>query len=167
MNPWSDDPSLFALARQRLFPAVVGDILDAMGFMRQFLPADVRALRPDMVVIGRAMPVLEADFPVDPRLASTHNTLLGKPFGLLFRALGELRGRAPPPRLVTRAYLAAAFAGLVLHTLLYAAFLEDPITWTLIGLGIAIRLTPGEASSSEDELLESPSERTRTASYSP
>jgi O-antigen ligase len=59
-------------------------------------------------------------------------------FGLLFRGLGELRGRAPPPRLVTRAYLAAAYSGLVLHTLLYAAFLEDPITWTLLAAGIVL-----------------------------
>ncbi len=60
-----------------------------------------------------------------------------------------------------------AFTALVFHTMTYAAFLEDPITWTLIGLGIAIRLTPAAStSSSSDELLESPSERTRTASYS-
>jgi hypothetical protein len=59
-------------------------------------------------------------------------------FGLLFAGLGPLRGRAPPPRLVTRAYLAAAFAGLIVHTLLYAAFLEDPITWTLLAAGIVL-----------------------------
>ena len=59
-------------------------------------------------------------------------------FGLLFRGLGELRGRAPPARLVSRAYLAAAYSGLILHTLLYAAFLEDPITWTLLAAGIVL-----------------------------
>ena len=37
-----------------------------------------------------------------------------------------------------RAAIAAAFAGLVLHTLLYAAFLEDPLTWTLLALGTAL-----------------------------
>jgi hypothetical protein len=61
-------------------------------------------------------------------------------FGLLFQGLlgSKLRGRAPPERLVVRAFLAAAYAGLVLHTLLYAAFLEDPITWTLLAAAIAL-----------------------------
>jgi O-antigen ligase len=59
-------------------------------------------------------------------------------FRLLFRGLGTLRGRDPPPRLMSRAFVAAAFAALVTHTLLYAAFLEDPITWTLVGVGIVL-----------------------------
>ena len=59
-------------------------------------------------------------------------------FRLLFAGLGRLRERAPPPRLVTRAFVAAAFAALVLHTMLYAAFLEDPITWTLLAAGIVL-----------------------------
>jgi O-antigen ligase len=68
-------------------------------------------------------------------------------FGLMFSGLGALRGRAPPPRLVTRAYLAAAYSGLVLHTMLYAAFLEDPITWTLIAAAIVLgRPTSSSAS---------------------
>ena len=57
---------------------------------------------------------------------------------LLFAGLGPLSGRDPPARLVTRAFLAAAFAALVFHTLLYAAFLEDPITWTLLAIGIVL-----------------------------
>src|SRR5439155_8749168 len=70
-------------------------------------------------------------------------------FGLMFSGLGrQLRERAPPPRLVTRAYLAAAYSGLVLHTMLYAAFLEDPITWTLIAAAIVLGRTGGATSSS-------------------
>ena len=57
---------------------------------------------------------------------------------LLFAGLGPLSGRDPPQRLVTRAFLAASFAALVFHTLLYAAFLEDPITWTLLAIGIVL-----------------------------
>jgi O-antigen ligase len=72
-----------------------------------------------------------------PGVAS-YIALLIATFGLLFRGLGQLRGRAPPARLVSRAYLAAAYSGLVLHTLLYAAFLEDPITWTLLAAGIVL-----------------------------
>jgi O-antigen ligase len=59
-------------------------------------------------------------------------------FALLLRGLGALSCRAPPLRLVSRAYLAAAFTALVLHTLLYAAFLEDPITWTLLAAAIVL-----------------------------
>ena len=42
--------------------------------------------------------------------------------------------RADPPR----AAIAAAFIALVFHTLLYADFLEDPVTWTLLGIGTAL-----------------------------
>jgi O-antigen ligase len=50
-------------------------------------------------------------------------------FVALFR-----RARGSP----SRAVVAAAFAALVFHTLLYAAFLEDPLTWALLGLGAAL-----------------------------
>ncbi len=42
-------------------------------------------------------------------------------------------GRSPP-----RIAIAAAFAALVLHTWTYADFLEDPFTWTLLGIGLAL-----------------------------
>ena len=89
-------------------------------------------------------------------------------FRMMFARLKWTHRRGPPslPPL-GRTIVAAAFTALVFHTMTYAAFLEDPITWTLIGLGIAIRLSPSETSSSaSDEPLESPSERTRTESYS-
>jgi O-antigen ligase len=84
-------------------------------------------------------------------------------FRLLFQRLRWTHRRGPPtlPPL-GRTIVAAAFAALIFHTMTYAAFLEDPIAWTLIGLGIAFRLSP----SSSDELPESPSEPARTASYS-
>ncbi|HEY2537212.1 MAG TPA: O-antigen ligase family protein [Solirubrobacteraceae bacterium] len=50
-------------------------------------------------------------------------------FATLFRGAG----RSPP-----RIALAACFAALVLHTWTYADFLEDPITWTLLGIGVAL-----------------------------
>ncbi len=37
-----------------------------------------------------------------------------------------------------RPALAACFAALVLHTFTYADFLEDPLTWTLLGIGVAL-----------------------------
>ena len=41
-------------------------------------------------------------------------------------------------RSVARAAVAAAFVALVVHTLLYAAFLEDPLAWALLALGTAL-----------------------------
>ena len=38
-----------------------------------------------------------------------------------------------------RAAVAAAFAALVLHTLVYASFLEDPITWLLLAAAVGLR----------------------------
>ncbi len=46
-----------------------------------------------------------------------------------------LRGARADP---TRAGLAAAFLALVLHTMLYADVLEDPLTWVLLGIGGAL-----------------------------
>jgi O-antigen ligase len=66
-------------------------------------------------------------------------------FMTLFAGLGRLGERAPPWRTWSRAIVAAAFTGHVLHTLLYAAFLEDPITWTLLALGLV--LSPAASSS--------------------
>lgn len=87
---WKDDDELFALMRTKLFPAVVGDILDQMGFLRQFLPPQIRPLRADMVVAGRAMPVLEANCfaAVEPE---GRTPLSRQPFGLLFEALDDLK----------------------------------------------------------------------------
>jgi len=50
-----------------------------------------------------------------------------------FTVLFAGAGRSPP-----RIALAACFAALVLHTWTYADFLEDPVTWTLLGIGVAL-----------------------------
>jgi O-antigen ligase len=39
---------------------------------------------------------------------------------------------------IARAAVAAAFVALVVHTLLYAAFLEDPLAWALLAVGAAL-----------------------------
>jgi 4-hydroxy-4-methyl-2-oxoglutarate aldolase len=87
---WKDDDELFALMRSQLFPAVVGDILDSMGFMRQFLSPTIRPVRQDMVVIGRAMPVLEANC-YSASEPQGQGPLTRRPFGLLFEALDDLK----------------------------------------------------------------------------
>ena len=58
---------------------------------------------------------------------------------LLFEGLlGRLRRGPPGIADVAAAAIAAAFCALVLHTLVYAAFLEDPLAWTLLALGGAV-----------------------------
>lgn len=87
---WRNDDELFALARRELFTAVVGDIMDQLNFQRQFLPPQIQPLRDDMVVIGRAMTVLEADvFAYSSE--SGNNKVLAKPFGLMLEALDDLK----------------------------------------------------------------------------
>lgn len=53
-----------------------------------------------------------------------------------------LRGAAQTP---ARAFVAAAFLALIVHTLLYAAFLEDPLTWALLGIGTALAAEAAKA----------------------
>lgn len=84
---------LFEAARQQLFTAVVGDVMDKMGFLHRFLPPKIKPLREDMVVLGRAMTVLEADVFTESNdsAGSGEGGLMAQPFGLMFRALDELR----------------------------------------------------------------------------
>jgi O-antigen ligase len=60
--------------------------------------------------------------------------LLIAAFAVLFTG----SGRSPP-----RIAIAACFAALVLHTWTYADFLEDPMTWTLLGIGVALARRQG------------------------
>ena len=86
---WKDDDDLFQIARRELFPALVGDVLDKLGYLRQFLSPAIKPLSPEMVVIGRAMTVLEADVAGEV-VANTHNPVMEKPFGIMFEALDGL-----------------------------------------------------------------------------
>lgn len=87
---WKDDDELFRLAKRELFTALVGDILDKMGFYHQFLPPDIKPLHAEMVVIGRAMPVIEADV-FSEVLENSQTQLMRKPFGIMFEALDDLK----------------------------------------------------------------------------
>ena len=89
MARFTDDAEMFAAIRSRLFTAVVGDILDTMGFLHQFLHPRLRPVRDDMVVLGRAMPVLEADH--FGASVTGQNPMTAKPFGLMLRALDDLK----------------------------------------------------------------------------
>jgi len=87
---WKDDRELFELAQKELFTAVVGDILDQMGLLHQFLPPRIKPLERGMRAIGRAMTVLEADY-FQERGPADRNPLSARSFGLLFEALDDLK----------------------------------------------------------------------------
>jgi 4-hydroxy-4-methyl-2-oxoglutarate aldolase len=77
---WKSDNELFALTTRELYTPVVGDILDDLGYIHQFLPQPIQPLREEMKLAGRAMPVLMID-------------VFGKqkqPFGKLTEALDQL-----------------------------------------------------------------------------
>ena len=67
--------------RERLFTAVLGDILDREGCYHQFLPQPIKPLKPEYRLVGRAFPVRIED--VDgPQ---------NRPFGRLTEALDAIR----------------------------------------------------------------------------
>ena len=80
MKPWTDQDEMFSLMREKLYTPVVGDILDQMGLVHQFLPQDIRPLRDDMKLAGKAMTVLMTDVYGKQE----------KPFGYLTEALDQL-----------------------------------------------------------------------------
>jgi regulator of RNase E activity RraA len=84
-----DDDNLFRVMRDELFTAVVGDVLDKLGFQHQFLPAEIVPLDKNTRLVGRAMPVLEAD--VFAQTDATPGPLAAVPFGLMFEALDDLK----------------------------------------------------------------------------
>jgi O-antigen ligase len=66
--------------------------------------------------------------------------LMAAAFALVFdRLLARLRRGPPGIAEVAAAGVAAAFCALVLHTFVYAAFLEDPLAWTLLALAAGLR----------------------------
>ncbi|TDE44867.1 RraA family protein [Flavobacterium rhamnosiphilum] len=85
---WKNDDELFDIIREELYTAVVGDIMDKLGLLHQFLSPKIQPLRDDMFVVGRAMTVLEADVVSD---SSSNNPVLNRPFGLMLEALDDLK----------------------------------------------------------------------------
>jgi regulator of RNase E activity RraA len=87
---WKSDDELFALVQRELFTCVVGDVMDKLELQHQFLPPQIKPLREDMVVIGRAMPVLAVDVFAE-KIEGSANPLMNKSFGLMLEALDDLR----------------------------------------------------------------------------
>jgi O-antigen ligase len=73
-----------------------------------------------------------------PVTIAAEQGLVGELIYLAFLAAAGvmlLRGVRGDP---VRAAIAATFAALIVHTLVYDDFLSDPITWTLLGVGAAL-----------------------------
>ncbi len=87
---WKNDDELFAVVRRELFTCVVGDVMDKLQMLHQFLPPQIQPLRGEMVTIGRAMPVLSVDVFAE-KVSGSANALMEKPFGLMLEALDDLR----------------------------------------------------------------------------
>ena len=79
MTPGLAGMDRLAQIRERLFTSVIGDVMDMKGLRQQFLPPHIRALAPQMVLVGRAMPVREEDCTTQAD------------FGLMFKALDDLK----------------------------------------------------------------------------
>ena len=86
MALWQDDEELFNLARRELFTAVVGDVMDGLKLFHQFFSPRIRPLHPEMIVIGRAMPVLAEDLSLESSMNGGE-----PPFGLMLQALDDLQ----------------------------------------------------------------------------
>ena len=87
---WENDDELFALIKNELYTAVVGDIMDKIGLQKQFLPPQIRPLKEEMVIIGRAMTVLEADC-FEALSPESKNPVMTKSFGLMLEALDDIK----------------------------------------------------------------------------
>src|ERR687889_230475 len=90
MNHEHSSEAFFELIRRELYTAVVGDVMDSIGFRHQFLPPQIKPLRNDMIIVGRSMPVLEADVFTEAH-DSASNSVMSRPFGLMLQALDDLR----------------------------------------------------------------------------
>lgn len=87
MAQWKSDEDLFALIRAELATCPISDVMERLGFGSPMLPPEIRPLRSDMVMVGRAMPVQD-----EPPVPHGHPERFdARPFGLLFESIEALR----------------------------------------------------------------------------
>jgi putative inorganic carbon (hco3(-)) transporter len=63
--------------------------------------------------------------------------------------------RGPPYAFVARAAVLAAFVALLVHTLAYAGFFQDPITYVLLAIGASLRVPDRRISASSGAYVQS------------
>lgn len=76
-----NNKDLFRMMKEKLYTPVVGDILDELGYTHQFLPQNIRPLKNDMKLAGKAMTVLMIDVFGQQK----------KPFGRLCECLDQIQ----------------------------------------------------------------------------
>jgi 4-hydroxy-4-methyl-2-oxoglutarate aldolase len=114
----SIDDQMIATARERLYAAVLSDVLDELGYRHQVLPPRIRPLDEALVLVGRARTGLYRDV---YHLARGHNpyeleiALIDdlKPGDVAVLACGASGRIAPWGELLTTACLARGAAGCV------------------------------------------------------
>jgi O-antigen ligase len=84
----------------------------------------------------------------EPVTVAAEQGLIGLVFyvGLIAVALWTMAsGIRGPPTQVGRIAILAAFVALLIHTMAYAGFFEDPITWVLLAIGASLAAAPAAA----------------------
>jgi len=108
---FNSDGERFALMRQKLYTAVVADMLDEVGYEDQTMRPNIRPLRPDLVLVGRtrtflwrhiyelekipggkAIPALDSLKPGDVVVHSTDPTDRIVQWGALMCTSAKMRG---------------------------------------------------------------------------
>ena len=75
------DEELFDLLQQRLYTAVISDVLDELGYREQVMTADLKAVTGTPAVVGRARTILAVDY-YEP---------LDEPYGVELEFVDSLR----------------------------------------------------------------------------
>lgn len=86
MKTKEQDRALFDVMRKELYVAAVTDIMDTLGYTHQFLPPQIRPLREEMILVGRAKTVQESDC-CGEYVAHKNEK---QSFGVMFEALDSL-----------------------------------------------------------------------------
>ncbi len=77
---FNNDKEMMEVIREKLYTAVVGDIIDEFGYYHQILPPTIKAMIHGQKIVGRAMPVLMMDV----------YGVQDEPFGRLTEALDQI-----------------------------------------------------------------------------
>lgn len=111
------DEELLAVLRDRLYVAVVSDVLDAAGLHEQAMDARLRPLTPQMRLVGRAHTVLTADvyeLPADPYRLEIEAVDALKPGDVMVAATGRSTRTCLWGELLSTAALARGATGCAL-----------------------------------------------------
>lgn len=81
MNRFENDAQMLCVVKEKLYTAVLGDIMDGLGYYNQILPPTIKAMVHGQKIVGRAMTVLMMDVFGEQ----------DQPFGLLTQALDQIQ----------------------------------------------------------------------------